>query len=149
MLLFILECAKAADELNTTQPSLSRNIQALESMLKTTLIIRTSRGLILTREGEIWFQYVKKALAELETAKMLVEQDSHKVQGEIKITTTFGFASTVLIPHLAEFSELYPDVRLNLICNDANLNLNMREADVAITTPDFYNPSLLKTYLST
>jgi DNA-binding transcriptional LysR family regulator len=140
---------KAAEELNVAQPSLSRSIQVLEHTLKTKLFLRHPRGVLLTREGEVWFKYMQRAMAELETARTLVAEDGKKVQGELKITTTYGFASAVLFPHLVDFAKLYPDVNLHLMCNDENLDLTIREADVAIRPKEKGAPNLIQTLLTT
>jgi len=138
----------AARELNMAQPGLSRRINVLEHVLKTKLFVRHSNGVLLTREGEIWFRHMKKVMTELETAKTIVAEDNTKVQGELKITTTFGFASTVLFQHLSDFAGLYPDVNIILICNDENLDLTMREADIAIAPTGLYDPGLIQTHLT-
>jgi len=140
---------RAAEDLNVSQPSLTRSMQVLEHSLKTKLFMRHPKGLTLTHEGEIWFDHAKRAIAELETARALVEEDSKIVKGNLKITTTFGFASTVLFPYLTEFLKTYPNVNLSLICDDTNLDLYKRGADVAIGPRWLHDPTITQTYLTT
>jgi len=139
---------KSSIDLNIAQSALSRSISILEHILKTTLLVRHRRGVTLTREGEIWFKHVKKAMAELETAKLLVAADDKKVRGELKISTSCGFTSLVLLPHLFNFAKLYPDLNLHIISNKS-LDLNMREADIAVQNKERVDHNLIYKYLTT
>jgi len=137
----------AGNYLNTSHSALSRSIKILEDRFGAKLFNRHARGLILTKNGEILLSHVKKMLLEIDEAQDHILGRTERVQGHLTITTTSGFASTVLFSHLADFALLYPDINLGLICNDENLDLAFREADVAIRPYDPNNKELIQIYL--
>ena len=139
--------SRAAERLRTFQPSVTRSIQQLEHQADSKLFIRNRKGLILTQQGEILFKHVKNALTEIELAQNQMSGKSEEVKGTLKITTTYSYASTFLSQHLCNFSKLYPDIKLHLICDDTDLDLAQREADVAFRTFDIHAPDLEQIFL--
>jgi len=127
---------RAAQHLHMFQPSVTRNIQQLEHQAQSKLLIRNPRGLILTKQGEILFEHVSNMMTELELATNEISGTADQVSGDLTIATTYAYASTVLFKHLCDFSELYPDVTLNIACDDMDLDLIKKEADVAIRPYD-------------
>jgi DNA-binding transcriptional LysR family regulator len=68
----------------------------------------------------------------LASAEILLSDSRGKPTGELRVTTTVALGTLWLTPRLHEFTSLYPDIRLQLILDDSELDLGMREADVAI-----------------
>jgi DNA-binding transcriptional LysR family regulator len=137
----------AGDYLHISHSALSRSIKILEDRFGAKLFNRHARGLILTKNGEILLSHVKKILLEIDEAQDHILGHSDRIQGNLSITTTFGFASTVLFDYLCDFSLRYPDILLSVICNDENLNLTFGEADVAIRPYDLNGYELIQTFL--
>ncbi|HYM31747.1 MAG TPA: LysR family transcriptional regulator [Candidatus Cybelea sp.] len=138
----------AGEQLNLSQSAVSRQISALEESLKTPLFHRHARGLILTEQGELLFRTAHEVFAKLAMAEAMLTDSKDRPRGELKVTTTVGFGSTWVAPRIKEFSELYPDVSVNLVLDDHELDLSMREADVALrmrkpTQPDLVQRKLL------
>jgi DNA-binding transcriptional LysR family regulator len=134
--------------LNLSQSAVSRQISALEESLKTSLFHRHARGLILTEQGEVLYRTAHEVFAKLAMAEAMLTDSKDRPRGELKITTTVGFGSTWVAPRVREFVELYPDVAVNLVLDDHELDLSMREADVALrmrkpTQPDLVQRKLL------
>jgi DNA-binding transcriptional LysR family regulator len=124
----------AGEQLHMSQSAVSRQISALEADLKVTLFHRHARGLVLTEQGELLNRTVAEVFAKLQTAETLLSDSTTKPTGDLRITAPIGFGTVWLTPRLKEFSELYPDIRVELILNDDQVDIGMRAADVAIWT---------------
>ncbi|HUO54005.1 MAG TPA: LysR family transcriptional regulator [Rhodoblastus sp.] len=122
----------AGDALHLSQSAVSRQVAALEYDLKTALFHRHARGLLLTEQGEILFRTVQEVMGKLESARVRLSDARDKPHGLLKVTANTGFGAIWLTPRLAEFRELYPDIELDVILTDDELDLSMREADVAL-----------------
>ncbi len=127
----------AGDTLNLSQSAVSRQVSSLEESLAVPLFHRHARGLMLTEQGEILFKTAREILAKLNMAEARISESRERPKGPLKITTTIAFGSIWLAPRLKEFLEENPDIEVSLMLTDNELDLSMREADVAIrmTTP--------------
>ncbi|GBQ10888.1 LysR family transcriptional regulator [Swaminathania salitolerans] len=122
----------AGDRLNLSQSAVSRQISALEDSLNVPLFHRHARGLILTEQGETLNRTVREVFSKLSLTQAYLSESKIKAKGELKITTTSGFGLGWLAPRLERFMTLHPDIEVGLIMEDTDLDLGMREADVAI-----------------
>jgi DNA-binding transcriptional LysR family regulator len=127
----------AAARLGGSQSALSRQIQALEEMVGAALFHRHARGLALTHEGEQLLAATRDVTDRLDRAVRAIQETRSKPSGELRLTTTVSFGSTWLPRQLSEFFTLYPDIKLDVILTDEELDLTRRQADVAIR---FYSP---------
>lgn len=139
----------AGDSLGLSQSAVSRQVSALEAELDAPLFHRHARGLILTEQGEMLMRTVKEVALKLDAARARLTDSREKPNGELKITTTLGIGTNWLSPRLGEFMELYPDIRINLILTDEELDLGMREADVALRVREPVQPDLIRRRLFT
>ena len=137
----------AGETLNLSQSAVSRQISALEENLQVPLFHRHARGLILTEQGESLNRTVREVFAKLAMTEALLTESKEKPAGRIKVTTTVGFGSSWLAPRLQAFLEMYPDVTMSLLLDDADLDLAMREADVAIRMHAPKQPDLVQRHL--
>ena len=122
----------AAEKLNMSQSAVSRQISALEEDLGLKLFIRHARGLVLTEVGEQLFRTAHRMQSELQQVQELMSESQDVPTGQLIITTTVGIGSTWLSSRIHEFLRLYPDIQIEIRLNDSELDLAMREADVAI-----------------
>ncbi len=122
----------AADLLDMSQSAVSRQVQALEEELDVVLFHRHARGLILTEQGDELYETTKRVLSHLEMVVTRLSDQRHKPRGPLRITTTIGFGTTWLTEHMHEFIRLYPQVQPTITLFDGEVDLAMREADVAI-----------------
>lgn len=122
----------AGDALGLSQSAVSRQISALERSLDVTLFHRHARGLILTEQGERLYRTAHEVFARLAMTEAMLADSRERPSGELKVTATVTFGSTWLAPRIREFLELYPEVTVNLILDDEERDLSMREADVAL-----------------
>jgi DNA-binding transcriptional LysR family regulator len=137
----------AGDTLNLSQSAVSRQISALEEALSVPLFHRHARGLILTEQGEQLNRTVREVFAKLAMTEALLTESRDKAAGRLKITTTVGFGAGWLAPRLQTFLEAHPDVSVSLILDDGDLDLAMREADVAIRMHAPKQPDLIQRHL--
>lgn len=138
---------QASERLNISQSSISRGIQLLEHQLKHPLFNRTPRGLALTKHGEILFEVVEKMFMDLESAKIIMEDETRDPKGTLKVTTTMALASIWLVELVPHFLALHPQIHLDIIGHDEALDVKTREADVSIR-PFFANqPDLIQKYM--
>lgn len=122
----------SADKLGMSQSAVSRQISALEDDLGLKLFIRHARGLVLTEVGEQLFRTAHRMAWELQSVQAQMTESQDVPTGPLLVTTTVGFGSTWLTKRIHEFVTLYPTIQLEIKLNDAELDLAMREADVAI-----------------
>lgn len=122
----------AGELMNISQSAVSRQVSALERKLKVPLFHRHARGLILTEQGELLFRTTQEVFTKLANTEIMLSDSKDRPSGELRVTTTRGLGTGWLTPRLAEFLNLYPDIQLTLLLYDDELDLSMREADVAI-----------------
>ena len=137
----------AGDTLNLSQSAVSRQISALEEALHVPLFHRHARGLILTEQGESLNRTVREVFAKLAMTEALLTESREKPAGRLKVTTTVGFGAAWLAPKIHDFLDLHPDVTVNLVLDDNDLDLAMREADVAIRMHPPRQPDLVQRHL--
>ena len=134
----------AGEQLGLSQSAVSRQVSALEQELSVSLFHRHARGLILTEQGEMLYRTAHEVFMKLEAARAKLSDSREKPNGELKVTTTPGIGVHWLTPRLGEFLELYPEIRLTLLTTDEELDLAMREADVAIRLRQRTQPDLIQ-----
>jgi len=139
----------AGHELGLSQSAVSRQISALEDGLNVPLFHRHARGLILTEQGEVLYRTAHEVFTKLTAAQTRLMDSKEKPSGELRITTTVGLGSVWLTPRLKEFTELYPQINVTLMLDDRELDLAMREADVAIRLRRPTQPDLIQRKLFT
>ena len=123
---------KAATVLNLSQSAISRQIQSLEHELKIKLFERHARGLVLTDNGKYLFQTAHEVIAKLKDVEATFSDEKDKLKGKLTVTTVVSFGTTWLTPRIKEFMDLHPEIEVELIFDDRELDLSTREADVAI-----------------
>ncbi len=139
----------AGAALGLSQSAVSRQVSALEADLAVPLFHRHARGLILTEQGELLLRTVQEVVSKLETVQIGLADSREKPNGELRITATFGIGTNWLAPRLGQFLDLYPDIRVKVILADDELDLGMREADVALRMREPSQPDLIRRRLFT
>ena len=139
----------AGHELGLSQSAVSRQISALESELAVTQFHRHARGLIHTEQGEMLYRTAHDVFTKLAAARARLTDSRDKPSGDLRVSTTVGLGTIWLTPRLREFTELYPQIRVELLLTDEELDLGMREADVAIRLRRPTQPDLVQRKLFT
>lgn len=134
----------AGEVLNLSQSAVSRQVATLERDLKQPLFHRHARGLVLTEPGEILYNTVADVMNKLQTAEMMLADTAKRPTGELRITAPLGLGTVWVTQRIKEFQDLYPDVTVELILNDEQIDIAMRAADVAIWTGEPEQPDLIR-----
>jgi DNA-binding transcriptional LysR family regulator len=123
----------AADKLHLSQSAISRQVSALEQDVGIKLFHRHARGLILTEQGEMLYRTAHDVLMKLETRQDAADRERPKDRsGKLRVTTTVGLGQGWLTDKIQEFLQLYPDIQIQLILDNEEVDVNMRHADCAI-----------------
>ena len=122
----------ATVNLNLSQSAISRQIQSLESDLNVQLFERHARGLVLTENGEYLFNSAHEVISKLKDVESNLSGHKDKLSGKLTVTTVVSFGTTWLTPRIKEFMDLNPEMEIELIFDDKELDLATRQADVAI-----------------
>lgn len=109
-----LSFSKASEKLYISQSAVSQCIKQLENDLDTKLFKRYAKGVILTKEGEILFDYIKKALSSIDVAEKKLSDMKNLEEGTLVIGAGDTISSSYLLPYLEEFHTLYPNIRLQV-----------------------------------
>ncbi len=139
----------AGEALNLSQSAVSRQISALEESLNAPLFHRHARGLILTEQGDLLYRTAREVFAKLAMTEAMLTESKDRPRGPLKVTTTVAFGSAWLTPRMREFLDLHPEIELSLVVDDDELDLSMREADVAIRMSPPRQPDLVQRHLMT
>jgi DNA-binding transcriptional LysR family regulator len=139
----------AAETLRLSQSAISRQVSALEHDVGVPLFHRHARGLVLTEQGELLYQTAHDVLMKLETVRSRLTEAKDKPSGVLRVTTTVGLGAGWLTDRIPEFLELYPDIHLQLILANEELDLTMRQADCAIRLRQPQQPDLIQRRLFT
>jgi DNA-binding transcriptional LysR family regulator len=134
----------AGDTLRMSQSAVSRQVSALEKDLKVALFHRHARGLVLTEQGELLFRTATEITSKLSTTETLLADTTTKPTGDLRVTAPNGLGTVWITQRLREFYDLYPDIRVELILNDDQIDISMRAADVAIWTSEPHQSDLIR-----
>lgn len=113
---------KASEELNISQPAISKSIKNLEDQLGGALFTRTKRGVILTEEGKEFYKYIKQAIEYINNAESKFTDLINLETGCIKIGISTTLTKNFLLPYLEKFNRLYPKINIQI---DTNLTSNL------------------------
>jgi DNA-binding transcriptional LysR family regulator len=139
----------AGESLRMSQSAVSRQVSSLEKDLGIALFHRHARGLVLTEQGDMLYRTASDVMNKLQTAETLLADTTTKPTGELRITCPIGLGTVWVTQRLRDFIELYPDIRVDLILNDDQIDISMREADVAIWTREPEQADLIRRSLFT
>lgn len=133
---------RASEELCISQPAISQAIKKLEDQLDGTLFLRSNKGMELTEEGKMFYDYVKGALELINNAEKEFTSFKDLSKGEIKIGCSTTLTKLVLIDAIKEFHLKYPNINID-ITNDLTSNLI---SDLKLGKLDFviFNESNIK-----
>ena len=122
---------EAARQLNLPKSTVSRRISRLEDNLRVRLLQRTTRKLALTDAGSAYFAQVAPALTAVRAADAQVGELQSATQGVVRITAPFDFGTNFLTEIIAQFTERYPDICMDVSLSDQMVDLIAEGYDVA------------------
>lgn len=124
--------SKAADRLRVSQPTLSRRVATLEEQIGAKLFVRTSRGLLLTDDGEDVLEGARRVESEMLAIARKADAAQQRLSGTVRVSLSEVLGSQWLPSRLASFHAAQPGLCIELVVDNRTLDLVRREADIAL-----------------
>jgi DNA-binding transcriptional LysR family regulator len=124
--------SSVARELGTTQPTISKQLTALESHLKTRLLNRSTRKLSLTESGQAYYERCKRIIDDVREAESTLGRLQGSISGHLHIDTSIAMGQMFLTPLVLKFQRQYPELSVELTLNDRFIDIVEEGVDVAI-----------------
>lgn len=127
--------SKAAAELFTSQPAISQSIKQLEEKLGGQLFYRNARGVTLTAEGEVLFQYIEQGYGIMMTAERKFSELKQMNAGHLRISVSSAVCKYELLGAISEYHQSYPNIKIDIkdeSSHEIARLLNMGEIDIGI-----------------
>lgn len=121
---------KAAAQLNQTTSAISRKITKLEASLGVQLLKRHRTGTVLTEVGQRYYYECKEAFALFKKAEQLAQATVKHPEGKLRVVSNHYYAEKWLIPNMASFMRLYPDIELHLDIQEIQPNFEKTKMDI-------------------
>jgi DNA-binding transcriptional LysR family regulator len=122
----------AARRLNVGQPAVSKLIAQLEVRLGVKLLVRTTRGLTATEAGLNYYERARRSILEADEAELAARGAGTSLTGKLRIAAAVTFARIHLMPRLPEFLQRHPDLEIEVVLDDRNVDLVQEGIDVAL-----------------
>jgi DNA-binding transcriptional LysR family regulator len=133
----------AARDLKLSPSAVSKIVTRLESVLGVRLLNRTTRRLTTTPEGALFFARCRRILSEFEDAETEAGRSREKPRGKLLVHSGVGFATHRLVPAMPRFVAKYPDVQVELIVEDRDLDVVRNGIDISVRPGPPLDPSLV------
>jgi DNA-binding transcriptional LysR family regulator len=117
----------AAGSLFVSQPAVSKSIKKLEDLTGCTLFVRSSKGVRLTTEGQILYDYVKNAFEYLQNGEQVLKKLKNRKEGLVKVGISTTLCRYYFIPHLEAFHQKYPGIRITVVNRTSTETLKLLE----------------------
>ncbi|MGN6715479.1 LysR family transcriptional regulator [Anaerocolumna jejuensis] len=127
--------SRSSKELFISQPAVSKAIQALEDNLHMTLFIRSSRGVRLTEEGSLLYEYTKSAFDTLKQGELTLFRMQELGMGHLRIGVSNTLCKYILLPYLKDFVKQYPHIKITIECQSTYKTLellNQNKIDIGL-----------------
>lgn len=135
--------ARAADKLGLPRASVTTIIQNLEAHLGTSLLQRTTRRLSLTADGELLYERSLRILAEVEEVETGFIEGRRHPKGRLHVDMPTSIGRLVVIPHLREFHDRFPDIELKLGMNDRQIDIVQEGVDCVLRVGELADSSMI------
>ncbi|MBY8960839.1 LysR family transcriptional regulator [Pseudomonas sp. MIS38] len=132
----------AARRLNIGQPAVSKTIAQLEKRLAVSLLLRSTRGLTPTEAGLAFFERARRAIDEANEADNAARGSASGLSGNLRISAAVTFGRLHVVPQLGPFLEQHPQLNIDLMLDDRNINLVEEGIDVALRMGPLSDSSL-------
>ena len=133
---------QVAREFATTQPTVTKQVAAMEARLKVRLLNRNTRGVSLTEPGTLYYEKCKAIVSDVAEAENVVQVRQHQVQGQLRIGSSVAFGRRVVVPLALEFMAQNPQVQVDLSFEDRYTDLVANGIDVALRLGKLADSSL-------
>jgi DNA-binding transcriptional LysR family regulator len=134
--------SRAASECATTQPTVTKQVAAIEERLKVRLLNRNTRGVSPTEAGTLYYERCKVILREAEEADGVVRLAQQEPQGLLRVGSSVAFGRRVVVPLVLEFMAAHPQLQVDLSFEDRYTDLVAQGIDVAVRMGKLADSSL-------
>lgn len=141
--------SKAAREFATTQPTVTKQVAAIEARLKARLLNRNTRGISLTEAGALYYEKCKDIVRAAQEAESIVHVRQSQAQGLLRIGSSVAFGRRVLVPLAMDFMQHHPQLQVDLSFEDRYTDLVAQGIDVAVRMGKLADSSLGARFLGT
>jgi DNA-binding transcriptional LysR family regulator len=124
--------SNAARRLNVGQPAVSKTIAQLEERLGVKLLVRSTRGLAPTEAGHNFYERARRSVEEAEEADLAARGAGAGLSGKLRIGASVTFARLYIVPKIPEFLAQNPELEIDVILDDRNVDLVQEGIDVAL-----------------
>ena len=138
-----------AREMQTSQPTISKVLKALETRLGGKLITRSTRQLCLTDEGLRYYNECRRILSAVDAAEHSFQSGRERIAGHLRIGSSVSFGRLQIAPRLAQFLERHPDVEIDLQLSDQNQDLVSEGLDVTFRIGELNDSGLIARRIGT
>jgi DNA-binding transcriptional LysR family regulator len=121
----------AGRALDMSPSAVSRAVDRIEDRLGVRLLLRSTRALSLTAEGQAYLQAARRILADLDDAEQLIA-DQGAPRGRLRISAALSHGRLCVVPLLNQFAELYPGILIDIALTDALVDVAAGQADIAV-----------------
>jgi DNA-binding transcriptional LysR family regulator len=139
----------AARKMRIPVATLTRNVNDLESLVGTKLLVRTTRKLKLTDAGGEYVASAKRILEQVDEQERRAAGEFTIPRGELVVTTPVQVGRLRVLPVITQFLTSYPEIRIHLLQSDRNVDLVDSHADVAVRVGRLRDSSLVATRVGT
>jgi LysR family transcriptional regulator, regulator for bpeEF and oprC len=123
---------RAATTLNIPKTTVTNMVQALEAHLRTTLLNRTTRRVMVTTDGALYYERAVQILAEISELDSSLSNSQTQPSGRVRVEMAGAFADLLVIPHLCDFHERYPQIKLDIGVGDRLVDYIAENVDCAL-----------------
>ncbi|WLG30499.1 LysR family transcriptional regulator [Pseudomonas lurida] len=138
-----------ARELQTTQPTISKILRALETELGGKLIARSTRQLSLTDEGQRYYRHCREILAAVDAAEHSFQTGKETIAGPLRVGSSVSFGRLQIAARLSDFLLQYPDVQVDLQLNDHLQDMVSEGLDVTLRIGELRDSGLIARRIGT
>src|ERR1700692_2187865 len=122
----------AARILNVGQPAVSKTIALLEERLSVRLLLRSTRGLTPTEASQAFYGRAKRAIEEADEAELAARGAGSNLTGRLRVCAAVTFARLHIVPVIGRFLEAHPDLNIDMVLDDRNVDLLEEGIDIAL-----------------
>lgn len=139
----------AARRLNVGQPAVSKLVAQLEENLGVKLLVRTTRGLTATEAGVGYYERARRSIQEAEEAVLAARGAGQSLTGRLRVAAAVTFSRIHVMPHLPAFLREHPELEVEIVLDDRNIDLVREGIDVALRMGALADSSLSAKHIAT
>jgi DNA-binding transcriptional LysR family regulator len=139
---------RASGSLSTPKATVTKLIQSLEAHLRTKLLNRTTRRVLVTPDGALYYERAIRLLADIDELDGSMASSQALPQGKLRVEMSGALVSMIVVPALCSFHEVYPDIKIDLGVSDRQIDILAENVDCAVRVGELSDQSLIARRIS-